>query len=171
MENKAKTHPDLILKSYERYYPVVCSYIYYKINCKEEAEDLAQDVFLRLMEYEQLICEATVRSFIYTISRNIITDYLRHHYKRQELNSYMYEEAKTNYLDGESAVIARDLQDCELKRVSLLPRQRRTIYLLTRFRDYSVTEISTAMRLSRRTVERHLYVGRKEIRGYLRKIS
>ena len=39
------TSPQLIADSYERYRSSVYLYIYRKVNNKEEAEDLSQDVF------------------------------------------------------------------------------------------------------------------------------
>ena len=49
MENCMMTSPQLIADSYERYHFSVYLYIYNKVNNKEEAEDLSQDVFVRLM--------------------------------------------------------------------------------------------------------------------------
>ena len=47
MENCMMTSPQLIADSYERYHFSVYLYIYNKVNNKEEAEDLSQDVFVR----------------------------------------------------------------------------------------------------------------------------
>lgn len=51
MENKKMTPVQLIADSYTSYHRSVYLYICYRINNKEEAEDTAQDVFLRLMDY------------------------------------------------------------------------------------------------------------------------
>ena len=99
------TSPQLIADSYERYHFSVYLYIYNKVNNKEEAEDLSQDVFVRLMDYKQMLRPDTVKFFIYTISR---------------------------------------------------------------FEDKSVTDISEELNLSRRTVENHLFISRKEVREYLK---
>ena len=83
------TSPQLIADSYERYHFSVYLYIYNKVNNKEEAEDLSQDVFVRLMDYKRMLRPDTVKFFIYTISRNLVNDYLRRYYKKQEITSYM----------------------------------------------------------------------------------
>ena len=90
MENCMMTSPQLIADSYERYHFSVYLYIYNKVNNKEEAEDLSQDVFVRLMDYKRMLRPDTVKFFIYTISRNLVNDYLRRYYKKQEITSYMY---------------------------------------------------------------------------------
>ena len=70
----------LIEDSYKKYQRSVFLYIYYKIGNKEEAEDLVQDVFVRLMDYQQMLRVDTIKHFIFTISRNLLYDYLRHYY-------------------------------------------------------------------------------------------
>ena len=84
MENVTDRSQSIIVDSYIEYYSRVVDFITYRINNRCEAEDLAQDVFVRLMEYKQILCEATVKHFIYTISRNIVTDYLRRYYKEEK---------------------------------------------------------------------------------------
>ena len=81
MENVTDRSQSIIIDSYIEYYSRVVDFITYRINNRCDAEDLAQDVFIRLMEYKQILCEDTVKHFIYTISRNIVTDYLRRYYK------------------------------------------------------------------------------------------
>ena len=92
MENVTDRSQSIIIDSYIEYYSRVVDFITYRINNRCDAEDLAQDVFIRLMEYKQILCEDTVKHFIYTISRNIVTDYLRRYYKAREISSYLYDE-------------------------------------------------------------------------------
>ena len=168
MKNIAMKSTQLIADSYRNYHHSVYLYIYYKTGNKEEAEDLAHDVYLRLMDYKQMLCANTVKCFIFTIARNLVNDYLRHHYKKQEVTSYMYEHAVAYTNDTESKVIADDLAACEKHKLSLLPFRRRTIYAMSRFENKSIADISTALNLSSRTVENHLFISRKEVREYIR---
>lgn len=162
------TTSQLIADSYVDYRRQVYLYILYKVNNREEAEDLSQDVFLRLMEYKQMLRPDTVKFFIYTISRNLVNDYLRRHYKKQEITSYLYDCAETSTDETESRVISDDLAALEQRKLSLLPTQRRKIYTMIRFEDKSVADISSELNLSHRTVENHLRIGRHEIREYIR---
>lgn len=168
MENNAPKTSCTVEESYRKLHTSVFQYIYYKIDNREDAEDLSQDVFVRLMEYKQMLCESTVKSFIYTIARNLVTDYLRHHYKRQEVSSYIFESSVTYTNETEQKVIADDLAAHEQYRMQLLPPQRRTIYQMSRFEGKSNMDISQELNLSLRTIENHLFIGRKEIREYMR---
>ncbi|WP_291601736.1 sigma-70 family RNA polymerase sigma factor [Bacteroides sp.] len=168
MESYSATITQLIENSYKSYHRSVYLYIYYRISNKEEAEDLSQDVFLRLMDYKQVLSPDTVKHFIYTISRNLVIDYLRHHYKRQEVYSYIYDSMEKSSNVTESEIIARDLSVLEKQKLSRLPLQRRKIYEMSRFQEKSSSEISMELNLSRRTVEGHLFISRKEMREYIK---
>ena len=167
MENSMMTTSQLMADSYVSYHNQVYLYILHMVNCREEAEDLSQDVFLRLMEYKQMLRPDTVKFFIYTISRNLVNDYLRRFYKKQEISSYMYDHAETCTNDTESRIISDDLAALEQRKLSVLPTQRRKIYTMSRFEDKSIADISSELNLSHRTVENHLRIGRHEVREYI----
>ena len=85
MKNITMKSTQLIEDSYTNYHHSIYLYIYYRIGNKEEAEDLAQDVYVRLMDYNRILCLETIKYFIFTIARNLVNDYLRRYYKRQEV--------------------------------------------------------------------------------------
>lgn len=158
----------LIADAYEHYRNSVYTYIYSRINHREDAEDLSQDVFLRLMDYKQLLRAETVRSFLFSIARNLVIDYVRRYAKWQEISSYLYDMSGRSTDESESRVVAADLQAVEQSRIRLLPPQRRKIYVMSRFGEKSAAEIADSLHLSRRTVENHLLMGRKEVRAYMK---
>lgn len=171
MKNKTMTSALLIADSYECYHRSVYLYICARINDSREAEDLSQDVFVHLMEYKQILRPDTIKSFIYTITRNLITDYLRRYYHRMEFSSYYMNECTTvSTNETESKVIADDLSVHEKHCIATLPPRRRTIYKMNRYEGKPVSEISDTLHLSHRTVENHLFIGRKEVREYMRQI-
>lgn len=67
MESIAVKSERIVEESYRTYHSSVFQYIYYKIGIREEAEDLAQDVFVRLMDYKQMLCTETVKHFITSV--------------------------------------------------------------------------------------------------------
>lgn len=168
MKDQPQTSTQLIAESYEQYHRSVLLYIFYKINDREEAEDLSQDVFLRLMDYKQMLRPDTIKHFIYTIARNLVTDYLRRYYKRQEVTSYIYDTCPSTSNEAEERIVAHDLLQCEKQRMRLLPVQRQKVYRMSRFEDKSIEDISGELNLSRRTVENHLRISRKEMREYMK---
>ena len=81
METTANTSDNIITRSYEEYYQVILTYITYRITHRYEAEDLTQDVFVRLLDYKQMLRPDTVKYFLFTIARNIVIDYIRRYSK------------------------------------------------------------------------------------------
>ena len=167
MENIGISSAQLITDSYQNYHHSVYLYILYKIGKDEDAKDLSQDVFLRLIDYKQILRPETVKFFIFSICRNLITDYLRRHYKTQEINAYLLEQLPTSTNNVESQIIANDISAFEQDRALRLPAQRRKIYVMNRFEYKSSADISANLGLSIRTVENHLLISRREIREYI----
>lgn len=158
----------LIADSYQKYLYPIRLFIYYRINNWKNAEDLAQDVFLHLMEYDRMLRPETVKCFIYTIASNLVTDHLRVYYRKQEYTTYIYDNAPTSTNEPESRVIADDLLTWEKGKLDSLPAQRKKVYVMSRFEEKSVSEISEELCLSLRTVENHLRLGRRDVREFIR---
>lgn len=168
MRNITTENTPLIEDAYRCHLQSLLFYFHRCIDDMETCRDLAQDVFLRLMEYSAMLRPTTVRHFIFAIARNLMYDYLRHCCIRQELTSYIYDTQPTYTHAVEEQVVADDLQALEQERVARLPERRRKVYLLARYEGKNVREISEQMGLSLRTVNNHLYLSRKEVREYLR---
>ena len=102
------------------------------------------------------------------IARNLVTDYLRRYYKKREITSFIYDTYSGSTNEVEEQIVAEDILECEKYRMKLLPLQRRRIYNMSRFEDKTIEEISEELNLSRRTVENHLFISRKEMRSYMK---
>lgn len=165
------SHSDycIVTRSYEEYHSLILNYITYRISHKYEAEDLAQDVFVRLLEYKLMLREDTVKYFLFSIARNLVTDYIRRYYKKQEVTSYIYDSLSHATNDVEEHCHVKVLEELERKQLSTFSAQRKKIYHLSRFEEKTVGEISEELQLSKRTVENHLLMGRKIMRNYIRR--
>ena len=169
MENRIKLSDRLITEYYEEYRQSVFFYICRRIENRSDAEDLTQDAFLRLLEYRMMIRRDTLKYFLFTIVRNLLNDYLRRYYKKQEIDRYLYDTLPVTTVEPESRMVADELRRLESRRVSALPEQRRKVYIMSRFQDKSAEDIAEELKLSRRTVENHLFISRKEVREFIRR--
>lgn len=168
MESTLNTSDRLIERSYNDYHQTILHYITYRINHKYDAEDLAQDVFIRLIDYKLMLREETVKYFLFTIARNIVIDYLRRYYKKQEVTSYIYDHAVTYSNETEQNLHAKEILFLEKRKLQSFPSQRKTIYFMNRFHEKTAGEIAEELNLSKRTVENHLMIGRKVMRNYMK---
>ncbi len=65
---------------YDRHYQAVYTYIFYRVSDAPLAEDLAADVFVRLVEkIHTFTPNKPILAWLYTIARNLVIDHHRRH--------------------------------------------------------------------------------------------
>lgn len=157
---------------YLQYSERIFNYIRSKIDNNEDAENLSQDVWMKLLERDSKISSETALSFLYKVAINIVNDYLRRLYVRDDSR----EEIERRYGEPISITpaqeyIAKEIAWFENYRVECLPTQRRIIYKMSRFDEMPVADIAEALSLSFRTVENHLRMGRRDVRDFITAIA
>jgi RNA polymerase sigma factor (sigma-70 family) len=170
MEHQNLSNTQLIAMAYEKYCDSVRGYITYRINDANEAADMTQDVFLKLMEHYDILYTDTIRNLIYTLVKNRINDYFRRSYKKNEVYSYIYDRQSRKENVIESNLNARNIQEMELRIVDKMPQQRRRIYRMVRFDERNTEDIAEELHISKRTVKAHQYIAQYEVRHSLLKI-
>ena len=155
---------DIVVCAYRKYHQRIFNYISYRIKDSDEAQDLAQDVFVKLLTYKRMLREDTVRHFLYSVTRNVITDYVRRSCRRKKADEWLVLEGGKVVCGTEEGIYVRELLGLERRILSTFPRQRRTVYALSVYEGRTVKEIAEALNLSRRTVECHLFLGRRSMR-------
>lgn len=133
-----------------------------------EAEDLTQDVFVRLWLHRAFVNRDTVWSLLITIARNIMTDKIRRYYRQEDFVSYVYNNTECKSRNTtEEAVQYGELEKLHNMVVENLPSKRRRIYELSFHHELSCPAIADKLSLSPRTVECQLLLARKTVRTYL----
>ena len=162
-----ETYP-IIEEAFKEYYPVILHYVTCRVKSKQEAEDLVQDAFVRLLEYGNMLQKSTIQSFLFITARNLIIDHLRRYYRKPEITSYIYENIPQSDCGPEEETVVKDLLFLEKNKLNVFSRQRKKIYFMSRFQEKTLAEISEELQISTRTVENHLLAGRKIMRNYIR---
>ena len=69
---------------YDQYFPEVYRYVRYRLSDEQAAEDIASDVFVRLLEASQKGRgpQTNLRAWLFGTASHIITDHLRRSYRR-----------------------------------------------------------------------------------------
>lgn len=156
---------NLLERTYSKFYSEILAFTLTSIKCKEDAEDLVQNSFIRLLKYEEMLQEETIRFFLYTITKNLIIDYFRKmKFRQQAGNQYVREECLTSVNSTEDYINAHELQEAENVCVARLSKQQRLIYVMCNKNDMSIDEVAQQLSISKRTVESHLYFSRKQVR-------
>lgn len=164
------TNSQIIAQAFTAYQEALLRYVSARINNAEEARDIVQDVFVRLLSYDVVATE-TVKSLCYTIAGNIVIDHIRRYYKRQEVYTYYKEsEGRRTTLTPEQVAAFHDLADKERCLIMNLAPSTRRVYEMSQIDGDSIEEIAESLGISQRTVECHQYRGRKYMRAAIRNI-
>ena len=131
------------------------------------AEDIVQDVFLRLLSTDKMITEVTLPALVYTITRNLINDYYRRHTTYEQYEHYI-KGVCSEVTTMESVFSAFEIMERLERGLVRLPENCREIYRLHIYGGMKVGEISRELGEGFKSVEHRLGTARKVMREYLR---
>ena len=146
------------------------AYVSSRLGNSVEAEDLVQNVFLRLLTSDRMITDITLPALVYTIARNLIADFYR---RRTHFEDYEHYLKNTDSIDesAESILSIRDITKQLERGLARVPENCREIYRLHVYGGMKVAEISQRLGEGYKSVEHRLGTARKAVRQQLRGIA
>ena len=146
------------------------AYVSSRLGNSVEAEDLVQNVFLRLLTSDKMITDVTLSALVYTTTRNLITDYYR---RRTHFEAYEHYLKNTDSIDesAESILSIRDITEQLERGLARVPENCREVYRLHIYGGMKVAEISERLGEGYKSVEHRLGIARKSVRQQLRGIA
>ena len=138
-----------------------------RLGDSRQAEDIVQDVFLRLLSTDKMITEVTLPALVYTITRNLINDYYRRHTTYEQYEHYI-KGVCSEVTTMESVFSAFEIMERLERGLVHLPENCREIYRLHIYGGMKVGEISRELGEGYKSVEHRLGTARKVMREYLR---
>lgn len=130
---------------YRDYHGKVFGYIRSKIDSAQDAEDLAADVFLKVFEKLDSFDEsrASLSTWIYTITRNTLTDYYRTRKVLAEIPEALEDSASV-----EDDVCNAEMLDTLANALETLDERERDIIILRFYSGKTLKEITAQMGIS-----------------------
>ena len=146
------------------------AYVSSRLGHAVEAEDIVQNVFLRLLTSDKMITDITLPALVYTIARNLISDYYR---RRNHFEAYEHYLKNTDSIDESATSIlsVRDITEQLERGLARVPENCREIYRLHIYGGMKVAEISQHLGQGYKSVEHRLGTARKSVRQQLRGIA
>lgn len=150
-------------ETFKRYYPLLVAFIERHVGDSDLAQDLAQDVFFKLYESKSdFPTDASLKSWLYTTSRNIAIDYLRH--LKVEDNYQILAAEAMMYATGVDEEINETLVLKINEALNTLPEQCRQIVKMNIIDGYKYTEIADTLGISINTIRTQISRGYKKLR-------
>ena len=152
-------------KLYGKYNKQIIRFIYKRIPNRPVAEEIAQDIFIELLEsLRSFRHQCSLKTFIFTIARNKIIDHIR----RKKIKKILFSHLPDFVVDGLSHVSLDDelekkhMQDKLEKTFKALPHDYALILRLKYIEEKSVKEIASKLIRSFKSTESLLYRARRE---------
>lgn len=113
---------------YKQFHADLLGYIKSKVRSTEDAEDILQNVFIRIASnIDKLSEELKVKNWIFTITRNAIIDYYRVNASKKKLA--LAGEMDENIPEAEDPDPTKGLDQCMSNMINLLPEEYRDIII------------------------------------------
>jgi RNA polymerase sigma-70 factor, ECF subfamily len=146
---------------------------------RHEAEDIAQEAFLRAyVNISSFNQERKFSTWLYRIATNLCIDRIRKkkpdYYLDTEIPGTdgldMYSQIAASGKTPEAEVEGMELQEAVQKEISALPEKYRSVIILKYLEDLSLNEISEILDMPLGTVKTRIHRGREALRKQLRKL-
>lgn len=138
-----------------------------RLGDRNEAEDLVQNTYLRLLSSDMLLTEPTLHSLVFTICRNLVNDYFRRRAFRYEYEHYIKSTSEEKQ-SVEPVLFAADIIEQMERGLARIPENCRSIYRMHILDGMRVSEISEQTGEKYKTVENRLGLARRKMRSFLR---
>jgi len=149
---KENSNKNMVSDTISKYSKQLFSFIKNKVNIIEDAEDILQEVWFQFSKLSNLDDLENVSSWLYTVSRNKITDFYRKN-KTDNLEDYTYEDDQGDFQikdillmdttnNPELAFFKKILWDELFKALEELPLEQKEVFILNEIEEKTLKEIS-----------------------------
>src|SRR3984957_4454676 len=141
-----------------RFRPALIGYFRRRIRDSAEAEDLAQEVFLRMLRRGNVSGLDDVRAYLFETASSVLVDRarrgtVRH---RSKHDSFDPESHAGESFPSERVFLGREALNCASVALLELPERTRTIFVLRRLEGMRYTEVAQRLGISVSAVEKHM---------------
>lgn len=172
MMQQIKSKTDLIADYYSQHYEEVKTFVSSRLRYSDVAEDIVQNIFLRLLQMDKMITPVTMPGLVHKVATNLIYDYWRHCQYIYEYEHFITkcDGMGTTRVSGESVYSVQEINQVLERGIARLDDNKRAIYCMNIFEGMQVSEIAIKLDVKYKNVEKRLGAARKEIRSYMRRM-
>lgn len=160
-----KDDPKAFDQLYQLYSQKLYRFSFSMLKNAEDSKEVVQEVFFRVWNKRKEINTAkSFKSFLFTISYNIIVDQLRTKLKDQEYRNFLKKYFELNTASQSNLTDFETISKQVELAISELPEKRKNIYTLSRKNGLSHKEISEQLGITVKTVENQISLALKHIK-------
>ena len=168
MQRLSAGNEDAFGELFGRYYPRVCAFVSCIVKEESTAEDIAQDIFLKIWERRDIFQGrvASFNGYVYRMARNAALNAIR---RMTNIDWEQYIQIEETLPDEsfEKEYYSREKELFIRLVVCRMPEQRRRVFEMSRYAGMDNQAIADELNVSKRTVENHLTLALKKLREAL----
>ncbi|WP_196886269.1 sigma-70 family RNA polymerase sigma factor [Aureivirga sp. CE67] len=148
-------------KEIDEIYAPLLSFVKKRINNREDAEDITQEVFYKFSKaaFDE---KSNFKSLLYRIAKNSIIDYYRKKkIYTEEITDFKFSE------DEKSPRITNDICTCIFKFIDKLPKEYQDVIEMSEIQDFSQKDIAENLEMNYTTVRSKIQRGRKKLQNLI----
>ncbi|MCB0400221.1 MAG: RNA polymerase sigma-70 factor [Winogradskyella sp.] len=147
----SKTFEDI----YKTYAKDIRSFLFFKTQDINKAEDLMQNVFIKLWDNCSNVDYNKVKSYIFTIANNLFLNEVKHEKVVRNYNKHNQKE-KTD-ISPEFILLEKEFMDKLETAIANLPEKQREVFLMNRIEKKKYKEIAEELSISVKAVEKRMH--------------
>ncbi|WP_165823922.1 RNA polymerase sigma factor [Pseudochryseolinea flava] len=159
---------EAFLKIYETYWYHVFMIAYKRLGKKEIAQELTQDLFLKLWEKREALRPQKIGNYLSVSIKNSVIDHINAGLVANKYVDFYKSYAEQSSSATQQVVEFDDLTEAIEKGLLKLPVKTQEVFKLSRLDRWSSEKIARHLNLSEKTVGYHLTKSLKFMRTYLR---
>lgn len=156
--NQLNTGNELVFeKVFKQYFKALQNYAYTILNDLDVAEEMVQNVFLKIWEKrEKLPQDTNIASYLYKSVYHESLNWLRHENVKVSHQQHTLYSMKNETDNASSRIRMKQLEENLQQALNELPQQCRTIFQMSRFDQMRYREIADELGISIKTVENQM---------------
>lgn len=156
------------LTIYEEYWYKVFSIAYKRLGKKEVAEELTQELFLKLWEKRESLKPKKIGNYLFVSIKNSVIDHINSGLVANKYVAFYKAFAQMSSSATQNIVEFDDLSEAIKRGLLQLPVKSQQVFKLSRLDNWPSDKIARHLNLSEKTVGYHLTKSVKFMRTYLR---
>jgi RNA polymerase sigma-70 factor (ECF subfamily) len=154
----AENEPLSVQNTIRRYHDSLVHFLRQRLRVPEDALDVAQETYIRMMQYQDSRQIRSPSSMLFRIAINVANDLGRAEQARGMRNHCSVEDLDiaSDEPSAERQITAREDLELLYETIEQLPPKCRQVFLLSRVRRMTYGEIAEHCGISRKMVEKHV---------------
>lgn len=156
-------------KLFNDYSTKLYNYIYYKYGNEALANDITQDAFLKLWQNCKDVIFATAKGYVFKTANNLMLNQIE---KRKVRLKYQNRNHKMASVESPEFILEeKEIEIKLIEAINNLSEKQKVVFLMSRIDKMTYQEIADAIGISKKAVEKRIYMALVALRKVVKNIK